>query len=844
MRSPNQSQGPRHRVLSLAILFAAILISLSPLLTFAASSPPTSRYDLRSSPPDRGRYSHAARPVPRVLAVSGASLTSIITDVMMSNTDSTLANSWSGGSEPSIAINPANPRQIAITSFRASWGADAPLFYSTDGGKTWTEENTIPAPPGLTGVTGCPCDQTIDYGRDGRLYGSFLLYDGTNTNVVTGSTTDPTSAAAWGWNGSPAQLTNNARLNSADQPWLVVGRDPTTATQDNVYAGYDDFSGSPDARVAVSYGVVPVNITQDSKAGTESPLVTNPGLRLTTDPRNGYVYAIYEQSSGTSQPKSVTYILNRSTDGGKTWTLNGNADGLTIDTVNSDQGSYKFGTVNALLGGVDHVAVDPTNGDVYVVYGEDTAGIGAGNQLIVRRLQDNGSGDLTVGAASTLTSASSAALPSIAVASDGRVAVLYDTYGGWNTTTWYPNFSAHLALSTDHGTTFTDQVLQTFDSPATDNGDAGQRVLGDYQQLKASGADFYGVFSGNRSGFGSSTSTIDPIYFTTAVSPTALSYSGQTAADYQDSSKLVAVLRDTSVSPAAAISGAQVSFQLGSGNTAQTCSATTDSSGEAGCIIKTVNQIPGSSTVSASFAGNAEYLASSVTQSFTVNREQTTLAYTGDTVIANGGTAHLQASLLEDGTSAPSPGGQTVTFTLGTGASEQTCSGTIDATGTASCDINPVSQPLGPGQVSASFAGDTYYLPSSDSQSTVVFAFLGSGAFVVGDESDTGSVTFWSNSWWQLNTLSGGVAPLSFKGFAATTSEPPACGQNWTTAPGKMAPPAGSLPSYMGVIVSSSVTRAGSTISGNTVEIVVVKTDPGYGPGHPGTGTVVAVYCK
>ncbi|MGA2806072.1 MAG: hypothetical protein ABSF89_17070 [Acidimicrobiales bacterium] len=49
----------------------------------------------------------------------------------------------------------------------------------------------------------------------------------------------------------------------------------------------------------------------------------------------------------------------------------------------------------------------------------------------------------------------------------------------------------------------------------------------------------------------------------------------------------------------------------------------------------------------------------------------------------------------------------------------------------------------------------------------------------------------------------------------------------------------------MGVIVSSSITQSGSTISGNTPDIVVVKTNSGYAPdpGHAGTGTVVAQVC-
>ena len=42
-----------------------------------------------------------------------------------------------------------------------------------------------------------------------------------------------------------------------------------------------------------------------------------------------------------------------------------------------------------------------------------------------------------------------------------------------------------------------------------------------------------------------------------------------------------------------------------------------------------------------------------------------------------------------------------------------------------------------------------------------------------------------------------------------------------------------------------SITKSGPVINGNSPRMVIVKTDPGYGPapGHTGTGTVVAVIC-
>jgi hypothetical protein len=131
----------------------------------------------------------------------------------------------------------------------------------------------------------------------------------------------------------------------------------------------------------------------------------------------------------------------------------------------------------------------------------------------------------------------------------------------------------------------------------------------------------------------------------------------------------------------------------------------------------------------------------------------------------------------------------------------------------------------------------------------VVFGFApGGGSFVIGDGNAAvnTNVTFWGAQWAKLNTLSGGGAPNAFKGFALKPSTP-ACGTDWTTDPGNSAPPpAGPLPSLMAVIVSSSISKSGSTISGDTAQVVVVSTNPGYqpNPGHAGTGKVVAVVCS
>jgi hypothetical protein len=324
-----------------------------------------------------------------------------------------------------------------------------------------------------------------------------------------------------------------------------------------------------------------------------------------------------------------------------------------------------------------------------------------------------------------------------------------------------------------------------------------------------------------------------------SIIPSTLTYNGDTSADYHDDAHFSATL--TVTSSGAPIPGMTIHFTIGT----QSCDPVTNASGIASCTIN-VTQAPGNYTVIASFAGSGAYEPSSDSKAFIITREETTLTYTGDIVIANGGTAHLSAVLKEDGTTPIA--GRTINFTLGTGVTAQTCNGGTDATGKAACNIGPVNQPLGPGTVSAKFAGDAFYLPSSDSANTILFAFLTSGGFMVGDGSAALGTRdeFWGADWSQVNALSDGPAPNSFKGFAENlSSEPPKCGITWTTGAGNSSDPPATLPTYIGVLVTPSVSKSGPNVSGRVTQIVVVSTDVGYArdPGHSGTGTVVAQFC-
>jgi hypothetical protein len=148
---------------------------------------------------------------------------------------------------------------------------------------------------------------------------------------------------------------------------------------------------------------------------------------------------------------------------------------------------------------------------------------------------------------------------------------------------------------------------------------------------------------------------------------------------------------------------------------------------------------------------------------------------------------------------------------------------------------------LGPHSITATYSGDANFIGSASAPLIQhVFLFLPIGSFVIGDlEAVVGQhVTFAGAQWDKANDMSGGSAPSSFKGYVDSMStNPPVVGGTWTGRPANSSNPPEAVPEYMAVLVSSSVTKSGSTITGNIVSIVIVKPDSATAE----TGTVVAI---
>jgi hypothetical protein len=435
------------------------------------------------------------------------------------------------GFEPFIAVNPADPNKIVISSsaYNTAFVDGASLWYSTNGGKTWGIRFPIKNPPSGK----LPSDQVYAYDSAGVLHGVLLAQ--TNTAIYHGSTADPDKdgvngrpATVWNWT---LTAINSGFSTTPDQPWLAV-------RGGIVFVGYGNSVSDGSAfeeRVAKSFDNG-TSFTVDNPIGTPGRLSVkyriapdqyfNPGTRIAVD-GNGNLYAIFGfATNNINGIPFMQYRLNRSSAGGA-WDYTSNnlpIGGLPIDSGTSSQGTDPalwLGAVNELLGNTTAIATDKNGAHIYAVYGKQVDGV---DRLLLAEFHDDGTGNLVERANPVAFSMAGqqAALPSVAVTDDGTVYILYDTF-----TLADAQFHVHLTRSSDQGMTFSsspDKVLEDFSAPFV-----GQKILGDYQYLIALSNTVYGTFAGrglaaaeNPNGFDRS-SNIDPFFFSfTPTSPPQL----------------------------------------------------------------------------------------------------------------------------------------------------------------------------------------------------------------------------------------------------------------------------------------------------------------------------------
>src|SRR6266516_2911781 len=325
--------------------------------------------------------------------------------------------------EPSVSVNPANPKNIVGVWQQDRWsngGAQGLVAgFSSDGGTTWGE-TTLPFSGCATGInsvldpfTGAPynraSDPWVSIGPDGTAYTVGLL--ATNTTAgVSGGNNDTGVATATSTDGG--QHWDSARLIKADQGTSPVFEfthffnDKESVTADPIHAGtayvvWDRLkapSHSPDAVLRARAFRGPTWFSKTTDGGntwTGTRPIFDPGQNdqtignvIVVDPKTDVLYDFFELIQSTGSPAhapvfnfSVAFIS--SSDGGTTWSKPTTvaAQQFVTDTDPNTGAALRTGE------GLPSVAIDASTGQLYVVWSDDTGG--TINQIVISTSTDS-----------------------------------------------------------------------------------------------------------------------------------------------------------------------------------------------------------------------------------------------------------------------------------------------------------------------------------------------------------------------------------------------------------------------------------------------------------------------
>src|SRR2546427_2361860 len=327
-------------------------------------------------------------------------------------------------SEPTIAVNPANPLQIAGSAFTPdpARGPLAPIYVSLDGGNTWTLNSIVPGANRSTGTA----DITVQFSKStNTLYAGILRGDLSITRLNILRTKNFAGA-------KPMEILVDRK--NVDQPYVQV----TTVTsgadkgRDRVYVGNNDLNASHSATIDQSFdgGTRKPTFKSIRIESRSTPGQDGPPVRPSIHP-DGTAYATYHswRSFNDQTGEGTADIVVVRDDKG------GNSSKPFTDLEDPDDGNagvrvvqntrFNFnGSLGAQRTGGDvALVVDPTNSDiVYVAYNDDQ---GSDYMLHVLRSTDRGRRW-----SKELRTIRDALNPALAINSAGKLGLLYQQLTG------------------------------------------------------------------------------------------------------------------------------------------------------------------------------------------------------------------------------------------------------------------------------------------------------------------------------------------------------------------------------------------------------------------------------
>jgi hypothetical protein len=433
----------------------------------------------------KGARSTSARQLSLKAAVKGKK--SAAQNVLIVNMiPKSLSSETNQDSEPTLAVNPANPLQIAASAFTPDPGGGnlAPIYVSTDGGKTWVLNSIVPSDSASGSMT---ADITVAFsGSSNVLYAGIIrlpiVNDSTRLNIL--STKNFLSST---------KMKVLVDRKGVDQPYVEASTAASGVEKgkDQVFVGSNDF-GATNGRTATidrsSNGTKfsKVRIESRTTSGQDGPAV-RPAIHS-----DGTIYAVYhawrtfDPSTGNRTADIVVVRDDKWGNGTPPFGALKDTDNLSGKRVVQNS-HFNFDDFLGLerTGGAVAIAVDPTNSDVvYVSWADTQNGV---YTIHLRKSSNRG----VAWSASDLKAVASATNPALAVNNKGTIGFLYQQLVGTGAS---QRFVTHFQHSND-GQNWIDLILA--DTPANTPSKVFDPYLGDYADLLSVGSDFYGIFSAN-----------------------------------------------------------------------------------------------------------------------------------------------------------------------------------------------------------------------------------------------------------------------------------------------------------------------------------------------------------
>jgi hypothetical protein len=436
-------------------------------------------------------YAQTATPTSPGVAAKTPQVT--VVDIMPES----LSGETDNDSEPNIAVNPAKPKEIAVSAFTREpmLRADrAPIFVSTDGGNSWSLRSIVPSPQ----IT---CDVTLRFGTSSDvLYVSALKNekdDYVNQELIICQSAEYARTRLMG------EVFKDRKF--IDQPYIAA---TTVASKDHVFVGNADFNYSNNPKNPNAQAVIEESLDAAHTGFTPLPIdyrpMTKPGdwseVRPAIAADGKVVYAAFNRITNVSyqQCGESKELATLTSDVVVVRDDNGGASTKPFSSLVDPKGTPGVVVVGRKLAGNNCLGGDRLADDlalavhpqkpnmVYLVWSDL---VNDGVSLHVKYSTD--SGKTWLDGKRDIPNAKN---PGLAVNDQGTVGFLYQQV--MNTPEGYMWKTQFEQTSDDFKTRSQPLTLAQFPiEPPLYQSCCDNIFLGDYLHLMAVDKDFYGIFS-------------------------------------------------------------------------------------------------------------------------------------------------------------------------------------------------------------------------------------------------------------------------------------------------------------------------------------------------------------